>query len=36
VTPELVAQDGDVVYIAAHRDALSDLWDRLAPGVGSH
>ncbi len=36
VTPELVAQDGDVVYIAAHRDALTDLWDRLAPAGGSH
>jgi trk system potassium uptake protein TrkA len=36
VTPELVAQDGDVVYIAAHRDALSDLWDRLTPGGGGH
>jgi trk system potassium uptake protein len=35
-TPELVAQDGDVVYIAAHRDALSDLWDRLAPAGGAH
>jgi trk system potassium uptake protein len=36
VTPELVAQDGDVVYIAAHRDALSELWDRLTPTGGAH
>jgi trk system potassium uptake protein len=33
VTPDLVAQDGDVVYIAAHREAL---WDSLSAGLGSH
>ncbi|CAN5410631.1 TrkA family potassium uptake protein [soil metagenome] len=34
VTPELVAQDGDVVYFAAHKDALDDLWERLSPTGG--
>ena len=34
-TADLVAQDGDVVYIAAHRDALSDLWERLEPSAGT-
>jgi trk system potassium uptake protein len=33
VTPDLVAQDGDVVYIAAHRESL---WDSLSAGLGAH